>query len=214
MGLGKTIQVVALLAQLRQWDREDRSAAAFECGDADPLCTRATSAALLTARATDGTALAEDGVLIQAALRAAAKAGMSVSLAAPAVAAVRAASSAAAGSLAAKLAALECGGAPLLGEEDSGNEADGDGDEGDGEEEGEGGDGPSRRRRAAPVASAARRATSPHPAPAADLQNTSMRGSSGPHLVLAPTSTLANWVRELGKWCPELRVRVRGDGWW
>ena len=35
-------------------------------------------------------------------------------------------------------------------------------------------------------------------------------GNSGPHLVLAPPSTLANWERELQHWCPDLRVLVYG----
>jgi SWI/SNF-related matrix-associated actin-dependent regulator of chromatin subfamily A member 5 len=38
------------------------------------------------------------------------------------------------------------------------------------------------------------------------------RGVSGPHLVLVPKSTLANWMNEFGRWCPSLRaVRFHGD---
>ena len=33
-----------------------------------------------------------------------------------------------------------------------------------------------------------------------------VRGVRGPHLVLTPLSTLGNWHREFGRWCPELRV--------
>lgn len=32
------------------------------------------------------------------------------------------------------------------------------------------------------------------------------RGSLGPHLIVCPASTLANWQRELAKWCPLLKV--------
>lgn len=31
-------------------------------------------------------------------------------------------------------------------------------------------------------------------------------GVDGPHLVIAPPSTIANWHRELSRWCPHLRV--------
>lgn len=31
-------------------------------------------------------------------------------------------------------------------------------------------------------------------------------GCMGPHLIVAPSSTLLNWERELNKWCPDLRV--------
>ena len=31
-------------------------------------------------------------------------------------------------------------------------------------------------------------------------------GDEGPHLVVAPTSTLENWLREFSMWCPEMRV--------
>lgn len=33
-------------------------------------------------------------------------------------------------------------------------------------------------------------------------------GISGPHLVAVPKSTLDNWKREFGKWCPEINVLV------
>lgn len=33
-----------------------------------------------------------------------------------------------------------------------------------------------------------------------------MRGIPGPHLVIAPKSTLANWVKEVAKWCPTLKT--------
>ena len=32
-------------------------------------------------------------------------------------------------------------------------------------------------------------------------------GDQGPHLVVAPTSTLTNWQREFEMWCPALKVR-------
>jgi SWI/SNF-related matrix-associated actin-dependent regulator 1 of chromatin subfamily A len=31
-------------------------------------------------------------------------------------------------------------------------------------------------------------------------------GVDGPHLVVTPASTLQNWIREFGKWCPSLNV--------
>ena len=38
------------------------------------------------------------------------------------------------------------------------------------------------------------------------------RNVNGPHLVLVPKSTLANWMNEFGRWCPSLRaVRFHGD---
>ncbi|XP_030623950.1 SWI/SNF-related matrix-associated actin-dependent regulator of chromatin subfamily A containing DEAD/H box 1b [Chanos chanos] len=32
------------------------------------------------------------------------------------------------------------------------------------------------------------------------------QGNTGPHLIIVPSSTLENWVRELRAWCPSLRV--------
>ena len=38
------------------------------------------------------------------------------------------------------------------------------------------------------------------------------RNISGPHMILVPKSTLANWMNELKKWCPTLRpVCLTGD---
>ncbi|XP_039607057.1 SWI/SNF-related matrix-associated actin-dependent regulator of chromatin subfamily A containing DEAD/H box 1A isoform X2 [Polypterus senegalus] len=34
------------------------------------------------------------------------------------------------------------------------------------------------------------------------------KGDKGPHLIVVPSSTLDNWVRELNQWCPSLRVLV------
>ncbi|KAA0713944.1 SMARCAD1A [Triplophysa tibetana] len=34
------------------------------------------------------------------------------------------------------------------------------------------------------------------------------KGIKGPHLITVPSSTLDNWVRELGNWCPSLKVLV------
>ncbi|XP_051950016.1 SWI/SNF-related matrix-associated actin-dependent regulator of chromatin subfamily A containing DEAD/H box 1A [Xyrauchen texanus] len=34
------------------------------------------------------------------------------------------------------------------------------------------------------------------------------KGITGPHLITVPSSTLDNWVRELGLWCPSLKVLV------
>lgn len=36
----------------------------------------------------------------------------------------------------------------------------------------------------------------------------SREGISGPHIILAPVSVLANWERELNAWCPHLRVML------
>ena len=34
---------------------------------------------------------------------------------------------------------------------------------------------------------------------------------TGPHLVIVPKSTLANWIKEINRWCPTLRpVRLHG----
>ncbi len=32
------------------------------------------------------------------------------------------------------------------------------------------------------------------------------RNINGPHMVLVPKSTLANWMNEFKKWCPTLRA--------
>lgn len=32
------------------------------------------------------------------------------------------------------------------------------------------------------------------------------RNNSGPHIVIVPKSTLANWMAECQKWCPSLRA--------
>lgn len=32
------------------------------------------------------------------------------------------------------------------------------------------------------------------------------QGVKGPHLVIVPSSTIDNWLREFGRWCPQLRV--------
>ncbi|XP_059378611.1 SWI/SNF-related matrix-associated actin-dependent regulator of chromatin subfamily A containing DEAD/H box 1A-like isoform X2 [Carassius carassius] len=34
------------------------------------------------------------------------------------------------------------------------------------------------------------------------------KGVKGPHLITVPSSTLDNWVRELGLWCPSLKVLI------
>ncbi|XP_025099319.1 SWI/SNF-related matrix-associated actin-dependent regulator of chromatin subfamily A containing DEAD/H box 1B-like isoform X2 [Pomacea canaliculata] len=33
-------------------------------------------------------------------------------------------------------------------------------------------------------------------------------GENGPHVIIVPSSTIENWLRELSAWCPELRVIV------
>ena len=33
-------------------------------------------------------------------------------------------------------------------------------------------------------------------------------GKRGPHLVVAPSSTLDNWIREIQTWCPALDVML------
>lgn len=39
-----------------------------------------------------------------------------------------------------------------------------------------------------------------------------MRGISGPHLVIAPKSTLMNWIKEVKRWCPSLRpMKLQGS---
>ena len=39
-----------------------------------------------------------------------------------------------------------------------------------------------------------------------------VRNINGPHMVLVPKSTLANWMNEFKKWCPTLRaVCLIGD---
>ena len=39
-----------------------------------------------------------------------------------------------------------------------------------------------------------------------------IRNINGPHMVLVPKSTLANWMNEFKKWCPTLRaVCLIGD---
>ena len=39
-----------------------------------------------------------------------------------------------------------------------------------------------------------------------------LRNVSGPHMVLVPKSTLANWMNEFKKWCPTIRaVCLIGD---
>jgi SWI/SNF-related matrix-associated actin-dependent regulator of chromatin subfamily A member 5 len=38
------------------------------------------------------------------------------------------------------------------------------------------------------------------------------RNINGPHMILVPKSTLANWMNEFKKWCPSLRtVCLTGD---
>ena len=38
------------------------------------------------------------------------------------------------------------------------------------------------------------------------------RGVIGPHIVIAPKSTISNWYREVQRWCPSLRAfRFHGD---
>ncbi|XP_065547932.1 SWI/SNF-related matrix-associated actin-dependent regulator of chromatin subfamily A containing DEAD/H box 1 isoform X2 [Lathamus discolor] len=32
------------------------------------------------------------------------------------------------------------------------------------------------------------------------------KGNKGPHLIVVPASTLDNWIREVGLWCPDLKV--------
>lgn len=32
------------------------------------------------------------------------------------------------------------------------------------------------------------------------------KNAAGPHLVIAPKSTLQNWINEFGKWCPSLKA--------
>lgn len=38
------------------------------------------------------------------------------------------------------------------------------------------------------------------------------RNINGPHIVIVPKSTIANWMNEFNKWCPSLRaVCLIGD---
>ncbi|KAI8920544.1 SNF2 family N-terminal domain-containing protein [Entophlyctis helioformis] len=39
------------------------------------------------------------------------------------------------------------------------------------------------------------------------LANLLLKGVKGPHLIIVPSSTLENWLREFKRWCPALRVR-------
>lgn len=32
------------------------------------------------------------------------------------------------------------------------------------------------------------------------------RGIQGPHLIIAPKSTLSNWMNEIKRWCPSLKA--------
>jgi SNF2 family DNA or RNA helicase len=34
------------------------------------------------------------------------------------------------------------------------------------------------------------------------------RHINGPHLVIVPKSTMGNWMREFGRWCPSIKVRL------
>ena len=38
------------------------------------------------------------------------------------------------------------------------------------------------------------------------------KGIDGPHLVIAPKSTISNWQREVERWCPSLKAfKFSGD---
>lgn len=158
---------------------------------------------------------------LAAAVRAARRAGATLQLPPAMLAMLRAASAAGASSIGAKVAGVvQKEGKEVNGEdgEDEGSGSDGDNEDDDDAELAEDGTVVKRSKRSGsggsaaslPPASAMRQrvealgyASSPH------VQQVFARGSAGPHLVVVPTSVLANWVRELGAWCPGLKVRVK-----
>ena len=86
-------------------------------------------------------------------------------------------------------------------------------DEGNAEKEDEGdeeGSGVRRSTRSRGLAASSRsggKTSHPKNAPVAStIWDFASRGSVGPHLIVAPTSTISNWARELAKWSPTLQV--------
>lgn len=258
MGLGKTVQVAAFLAQLLLWRNDDTNTASSSAASAaiahgSPpagLPAFVPHLLLLPAHAVGATggggggaaagsshgssAAAAAGAVpplggkgardadrggstfdLKAALRAAHRAGMQLQLPPAVVAVLQAASAAGAGAIGLQHASVGgAGGAEAesmrgggndVGDEDEDGDEDGDGDD---DSDAEYGDDGKRIKRAAgrldAAAAAHRDAAASQPSP--DVQDSYARGSRGPHLVVVPTSVLANWVRELAEWVPALRV--------
>jgi hypothetical protein len=252
MGLGKTVQVAAFLAQLLLWRNDDTDTASSSAASAaithgsppagSPACmpqllllpahavgvtggaagsSHGSSAAAAAgavpplggkgARDADRGGRAFD---LRAALRAAHRAGMQLQLPPAVVAALQAASAAGAGAIGLQHASVggvgdaEAEGVRGGGNDDNDEDEDDDDDEGDDDSDAEYGDDGKRIKRAAgrldAAAAAHRDAAASQPSP--DVQDLYARGSRGPHLVVVPTSVLANWVRELAEWVPALRV--------
>ena len=223
MGLGKTIQVAALLSQLQLWHQEDVTLPIA------PLSTATLGEGVAGGSAdASGTACYD----LKAVLRAAKKRGALGDLPAAAKAALATSSAAAAGGLASKIAAVAMASAVStdtvarvgLGGDDNEEDADtdsssDDSDDSDDEEEQEDGDGSSgseggggKSRKKAKKGGAAASAPLVAPPAVPDMREFGSRGSLGPHLIIAPTSTITNWVRELAKWCPTLTVRRGRSG--
>lgn len=266
MGLGKTVQVAAFLAQLLQWHGEDAvlpsasasttaaAAAALGSQPAGLLLASMPQLLQLSARATDAAGgghsfsaaaaassssgssgasaaraplnlLAGKAVRdadrsgsefdLKAALRAAHRAGMQLRLPPAVVVALQAASAAGAGSIGLQHASVAAAPPPATSTASRGADEDEDEDEddegGDDDSDVEYGDDGRRIKRAggaagrlSAAAAAHRDAAASQPSP--DVMDVFSRASCGPHLVVVPTSVLANWVRELGEWCPGLRA--------
>ena len=157
MGLGKTVQVIALLAQLKEWAEMD---AVLDGGGGEG--NRALIAAAATVVAVEPEAVYKVSGVERRARAAGVLPGMSSTQVA---ATLKRASAGAAATLKGQIEAVTS--VTLAG----------------------GGD---------PAASFSGLEVGPPFA----------RGTTGPHLIVVPTSVLDNWARELGKWCPSLAVVV------
>ena len=170
--------------------------------------SRAALIASLDGRASSGT----EAFDIAAALRAARKAGIELNLPPEVKATALAASATAANSLSTKLAALQAS-STAAAAAGAAEEADGSDDDDEGDNDGSdveyGDDGRRIKRKGVTSGAAAGRESLLSPDPSPDVEPVFTRGSAGPHLVVCPTSVLANWAREIATWCPQLKVRGR-----